>query len=55
MRLVAQGGSKPPSVFDLDATREMERELELDARPAAPAGETPSERPAGFDPATSAL
>ena len=52
VRLVAQGGSKPPSVFDLDATREMERELELDARPAAPAGETPSERPAGFDPAT---
>lgn len=52
VRLVAQGGSKPPSVFDLDATREMERELELDARPAAPAGEIPSERPAGFDPAT---
>ena len=52
VRLVAQSGSKPPSVFDLDAKREVERELELDARPAAPAGETPSERPAGFDPAT---
>jgi len=55
VRLVAQGGSKPPSVFDLDAKREVERELELDARPAAPAGETPSERlitHTGFDPAT---
>jgi translation initiation factor eIF-2B subunit delta len=51
VRLVAQSGErKPPSAFDLDAKREVEREL--DARAFAPPAGGPAGLPAGFDPAT---
>ena len=49
VRLVAQSGSKPPSVFDRDAEREVER-VENDARAAEVSTAGPG--PAGFDPAT---
>ena len=51
VRLVAQSGErKPPGAFDLDAKREVEREL--DARAFAPPAGGPAGLPAGFDPAT---
>ena len=51
VRLVAQSGErKPPRAFDLDAKREVEREL--DARAFAPPAGGPAGLPAGFDPAT---
>ena len=52
VRLVAQSGErKPPSAFDLDAKREVDRELDARAF-APPAGDGPAGLPAGFDPAT---